>query len=58
MKQYIVRNIVGKQGVKYKHEYTDKRGNVLYKKDYKHLVEHIYIAPAYDNVKINLNQRL
>ena len=63
MKQYIVRNIVGKQGekykqdVKYKHEYTDKRGNVLYKKDYKHLVEHIYIAPAYDNVKINLNQR-
>ena len=53
MKQYIVRKIVGKQGDKYKHEYRDTRGNILSKKDYEPLIKHIYIAPAYDNVKIN-----
>ena len=57
MKQYIVRNIIGKQGDKYKHEYRDKHGNILSKKDYEPLLKHIYIAPAYDNVKINKNQK-
>jgi DNA topoisomerase I len=63
MKQYILRNIVGKegnqykQGVKYKHKYTDKQGNLLSKREYEPLIKHVYIAPAYDNVKINKNQR-
>lgn len=53
MKDYIIRNIVCKKGKKFIHEYTDKRGNVITKSEYEPLVKHIYIAPAYDNVKIN-----
>ena len=53
MKDYIIRNIKGKRKDKYIHEYTDKRGNKLNKKEYEPLLKKLYIAPAYDNVKIN-----
>ena len=53
MKDYLIRKIVKKQGKQYIHEYIDKRGNKLSKKDYEPFIKNIYIAPAYDNVKIN-----
>jgi len=53
MKDYILRKIKRKKGKKYIHEYTDKRGNILTKKDYESLLKNLYVAPAYDNVKIN-----
>jgi len=53
MKDYIIRRIVTKKGKKFVHEYTDKRGNTLSKKEYEPLLQNLYIAPAYDNVKIN-----
>jgi len=57
MKDYIIRKIVKKHGKKYTHEYLDKRGNVLSKKDYKPLLKGLYVAPAYDDVKINKDKR-
>ena len=57
MKDYIIRNIKEKRKDKYIHEYTDKRGNKLSKKDYEHLLNNLYIAPAYDNVKINKHKK-
>lgn len=56
MKDYIIRNIKSKQGNKYTYSYKDKRGNILSKKDYDKYIKKIYIAPAYDNVKINKNR--
>ena len=56
MKDYILRKIVKKKGKKYTHEYTNKRGHTLDKKDYESLLKNLYIAPAYDNVKINKNK--
>ena len=53
MKDYILRKIKYKKGKKYVHEYTDKRGHKLDKKEYEPLLKNLYIAPAYDNVKIN-----
>jgi len=57
MKDYIVRTIKQKRGKKYVHEYTDKRGTKLSKKDYEPLLRNLYIAPAYDNVKINKHKK-
>ena len=57
MKYYILRKIVNKRGDKYIHEYTDKRGNILTKQEYEHLLNNLYIAPAYDNVKINKHKK-
>lgn len=57
MKDYILRKIVKKRGKKYIHEYTDKRGHKLNKKEYEPLIKNLYIAPAYDNVKINKNRK-
>jgi len=53
MKEYIIRTIKYKHKKQYVHEYTDKHGNILSKKDYEPFIKHIYIAPAYDNVQIN-----
>ena len=55
MKDYIFRNIIKKHNKHYTYEYTDKRGNIIPKKDYLKYIKKIYIAPAYDNVKINKN---
>ena len=56
MKDYVIRKIKGKKGKEYIHEYTDKRGKSLYKKEYGDLLKDLYIAPAYDNVNINKNK--
>ena len=56
MKDYIIRTIKSKRGKKYTYIYTDKRGNGLPKKVYDTYIKGIYIAPAYDNVKINKNR--
>ena len=56
MKKYIIRCIKSKKGKKYTHEYFDSRNNILSKNDYEPLIKNLYIAPAYDKVKINLNK--
>ena len=53
MKNYILRKNKGKS-----HIFYDKRNNLI--KDKKYIddcISGIYIAPAYDNVKINLNKK-
>jgi DNA topoisomerase-1 len=57
MKNYIVRTIKRKRGKTYTHEYTDMRSNILTKQEYEPLLKHVYIAPAYKNVKINKNKQ-
>ena len=57
MKDYILRHIKKKQGKTYIHEYTNKRGHKLNKKEYEPLIKNLYIAPAYDNVKINKHKK-
>ena len=57
MKDYIIRHIKKKQGKTYIHEYTNKRGHKLDKKEYEPLLKNLYIAPAYDNVKINKHKK-
>jgi len=57
MKDYIVRTIKQTRGKKYIHEYTDEQGDILSKKDYGPLLKGLYIAPAYDNVKISKHKK-
>ena len=57
MKDYILRKIKSKRGKKFTHEYTDKRGNSLTKQEYEPLLKNLYIAPAYENVKINKHKK-
>jgi DNA topoisomerase-1 len=57
MKDYIIRKIKSKRGKKFTHEYTNKRGNLLNKSEYEPLLQNLYIAPAYDNVKINKHKK-
>ena len=56
MKKYITRNIKHKSKKEYIHEYVDKNGAILSKNVYGPLIKHVYIAPAYEKVKINLNR--
>ena len=51
MKDYIIRKIKTKRKDKYTHRYTDKSG-----KSIKTPKLDVYIAPAYNNVKININK--
>tara|TARA_Y100000389_G_C17432798_1_gene503739 strand:- start:804 stop:1709 length:906 start_codon:yes stop_codon:yes gene_type:complete len=50
MRNYIIRKIKTKQKNNYTHTYTDKKGKSIKKPKLN-----IYIAPAYRDVKINLN---
>ena len=53
MKNYILRKNKGKS-----HIFYDKRNNLIKNKKYiDNCISGIYIAPAYDNVKINLNKK-
>ena len=55
MDNYIIRKIVSKKGDKYKYKYLDKRSNEIKNKQIvSDAKKGLYIAPAYDNVKINL----
>tara|TARA_B100000900_G_C20559482_1_gene708232 strand:+ start:236 stop:1198 length:963 start_codon:yes stop_codon:yes gene_type:complete len=57
MKDYFIRSITHKRGKQYYHEYRDKQGKRLTKQEYLPYIKHIYIAPAYDQVKINKSKR-
>ena len=57
MKDYILRKIKYKKDNKYFYQYLDKRGNKIDKSVAKKLLENIYIPPAYEDVKINLNKK-
>jgi DNA topoisomerase-1 len=53
MRNYILRKKRGKSNI-----FFDKRGNPIKDKKYiEKCLEGVYIAPAYDNVKINLNKK-
>ena len=56
MKEYIVRKIKYKRKDKYTYEYFDKRNNQIDKSIALKSIGDLYIPPAYDDVKINLNQ--
>ena len=61
MKDYIVRKIKSKRidkkkNTKYNYEYLDKNNKSIDKSVAKRLVEGLYIPPAYNDVKINLNK--
>ena len=57
MKEYIIRKIKSKHKDKYKYEYLDCKGNHINESIVKRLLEGLYISPAYDDVKINLNKK-
>jgi DNA topoisomerase I len=53
MRNYIIRKNKGKS-----HIFFDKRNNRIKNKKYiKKCLENLYLPPAYDNVKINLNKK-
>jgi len=57
MENFIVRKIWRKIGKKYNHKYYDKNDKeIKNKKKIEEAVKGVYIAPAYDNVKINLEK--
>ena len=57
MNDFIVRKIWRKIGKKYNHKYYDKNNKEIKdKKKIGNAIKGVYIAPAYDNVKINLKK--
>ena len=56
MKDYIVRKIKRKTKSKYTYEYFDKDNNKVSDKIVKCCLEGLYIPPAHNDVKINLNK--
>lgn len=57
MDTFIVRKIWRKIGKKYNHKYYTKEGKEIKDKKYiENAIKGVYIAPAYDNVKINLKK--
>ena len=57
MEEFIVRKIWRKVGKKYNHKYYDKNDKeIKNKKRIENAIKGVYIAPAYDNVKINLKK--
>ena len=57
MKDFIIRKIKSKRNNKYKHEYYDKNNNKVNKEIVKCCLEGLYLPPAHDDVKINLNKK-
>ena len=57
MKEYIIRKIIKKVKDKYIHSFFDMDNNILEDKKYINKIKSgIYIPPAYNNVKININK--
>ena len=57
MNNYIIRKITKRSSNKIYHKFYDKKMNeICHKPTLKSITEGIYIPPAYDNVKINLNK--
>ena len=57
MKDYILRKIKSKYKDKYKYEYYDKDKKLVNAKIVKLYLKELYIPPAHENVKINLNKK-
>ena len=57
MKEYVTRKIKSKRKCKFTYSYTDMRGKKASKRSVKLAVKDIYVPPAYDNVRINLNKK-
>lgn len=57
MKDYIVRKIKSKYKDKYKYQYFDKKDNLVDPSIIKVCLEGLYIPPAHEDVKINLNKK-
>jgi DNA topoisomerase-1 len=57
MKEYIIRKIKSKRKDKYKYEYLDMNNQKVNSIVAKKAIQNLYIPPAYDDVKINLNQK-
>ena len=57
MKEYIKRTIKKKRKDKYTYDYRDMDNNKVNTKIANKVTDSIYIPPAYDDVKINLNQK-
>ena len=56
MKNYIIRKILRVNGDKYSYIYLDKNGNKINKSLVNEAIRGLYLPPAHDNVKINLNK--
>ena len=58
MDNYVIRKISKKKDNKYYHKYYDKKEKEIKDQKIIHkVISGIYIAPAYNNVKINLNKK-
>ena len=57
MKEYITRKIKYKRKDKYKYEYFDMHNQKVNSVVAKKAIQNLYIPPAYEDVKINLNQK-
>ena len=58
MKNYILRKIINSSSKDLKHNFFDKRNKPIKNKKYiEHCLEGLYLPPAYDDVKINLNKK-
>ena len=55
MKLYF-RKIINNSSKEIKHNFFDKRNNLITDQNYIESLLGVYIAPAYDDVKINLNK--
>ena len=57
MRNYITRKIKSKRKNKYNYEYYDKNNNKVNKDIVKCCLEGLYLPPAHEDVKINLNKK-
>jgi len=57
MINYITRKIVSNKGNNFYYKYYDKNNKIISSKKAKSIISNLYIPPAYDNVKININSK-
>ena len=57
MKEFIIRRIVYNRNNKYKYKYFDKNNRPVSHKTVIQYIQNLYIPPAYDDVKINKNNK-
>ena len=57
MRNYIIRKIKSKRKNKYNYEYYDKNNNKVNKDIVNCCLEGLYLHPAHEDVKINLNKK-
>jgi DNA topoisomerase I len=57
MKNYIIRKITSNKNNNFNYKYTNKNNEIISAKKAKSIISNLYIPPAYDNVKINTNNK-